>query len=193
MIKTKIRNFKTSSNPEYIAAPNEIKEIKTTTRDIPLPAPFLEYRPNRWALPYTYITDIIKNGRKLYYIVFSNCHYDHGNHEYRKVSYSAIYYGNSKKEVKEFVMKGFRAAKGFGDGRCINCILEINKMHPYEITKMLNAGHFLNEDKLDTDKWYASFRKDYPGVMNPACIKEMCREYEEKYGESVDAWKSRIA
>ena len=64
-------------------------------------------------------------------------------------------------------------------------------MHPYEITLMINQG-LRREDKLDENKYRASYRKDYSGVMNPAFIDELCIEHEKRYGESVDAWKEAM-
>lgn len=179
----KIRKFKTASHHGYTATTNEIEGILTTLENISLPTPFVKSHLNKWILSYTDVMDIIKNGKNLYYIVYSNCCGHHAT------AYAKIFYANSKEAVKEHVMKGYKAARGYGRGRCINCILEVSKMHPYEISKILNSV-LPYKDKIDENRWYASYRKDYPGVMNPACIEEMCTEYEKKYGESVDAWKT---
>ena len=182
------RNFKTAYSPDYIATSTEITGITPISREISLPTPFIKDYSNKWKLPYSDIIDIIKNGIHLYYVVYSNCHYDHVRHEYHVVSHSVIIYGNSKKSIKEYIMKGHRAARGYADGRCVNCIFEIATMHPYEIAKMLNTSPSF-KDSVDEEKWYPSYCKDYPGVLSPVFIEEICREYEKKYGESVDAWK----
>jgi len=189
---TKKRNFKTAYEHHFDATTEKIKDISLAAANIPVSAIYEKGYAGKYTLPYNGIIDLINKGSDLYYVVSTDCHYDHGGHKYHTSSFASLLIAKTKKSVKEYVMRGRKPARGYGDGRCINCVMEVSKMHPYEIAKMLNIA-LPYENRLDADKWYASYRKDYPGVMNPACIEEMCREYEKKYGESVDAWKSRFA
>lgn len=192
------RNFKTAYFESGFRV--TLKEIFITniSEDNSLPEPFVEaeHTINKWKLTYSNVLDIIKNGKKVYYIVYSDCRMTNRGRwgqpgKYRKSSYAALFYSKSKKAVRDHVMKNNTAARGFGNGRCINCLLELSEMHPYEVTLMLNSS-LSREDKLDDNKYRASYRKDYPGVMNPAFIDELCAEHEKEYGESVDAWKEAL-
>ena len=186
------RNFKTAyfEKPSFGAILNEIF-ITNISEDVSLSEPFtkVSYTTDKWKLTYNNVIDLIRNGKKVYYVVYSDCSNNSGR--YRQYSYASLVYSKSKKDVRNYIMRNHKAARGFGNGRCINCLLELSEMHPYEVTLMLNSS-LSREDKLDDNKYRASYRKDYPGVMNPAFIDELCAEHEKEYGESVDAWKEAL-
>ena len=148
------------SDPFVSFCNTELKGIKAFPRNLSLPSPFVKDYAHEWVLPYNDIFDIVRNGKHLYYVMYSDCHYNNGRKEYVRHSHSEIVYASSQKEARKFAMDGHEAARGFGDGRCVNCLLEISKMHPYEIACIINSAS-QDSDKIDADKWYASYCEEF--------------------------------
>ncbi len=185
------RNFKTAYRVDYNVTHKEIKDIISLSKDVSLPLPFIRSSSYRYTLPYDNLFDIINSGKGLYYVVYSDCYWNGKERgEYCVSSHAEIIHAKSQKAVREYVMKGTRTRRGLGDGRCVNCLMEISKMHPYEIAQMLNASF---PHLTDEDRWYASYCKEYPSYINNAYIQELCEQYQIKYGETVDAWKANLS
>lgn len=189
--KLRSSDFKTASHDHcnYRVIADSLDGIITVSKDVSVPGCYKKTHFNEYALPYKEISDIIRNGNSLYYVVYSDCYMSHGR--YHAAAYACFIYSPTKKAVREYIMDGRKVVHGYGDGRCINCIMEVNKMHPYEITQVFNQV-LPNTGRYDEDRYFASYIKDFPECVNPAYIEELCREYEAKYHESVDAWKYAV-
>lgn len=93
------------------------------------------------------ITDLIKHGRHIYYVVYNDCR--RHIHGYDNTQYSMLIRAKSKEEVRRRILRGKRIAHGNGEGRSIGCIIELEKMDLYEAAEMFNSGVRNHEQKID--------------------------------------------
>ena len=128
--------FQTSFYPSYHSWNRENEREITNVRILPGHPGYVKSLSTSAVVKFDSIEDLISKGKKLYYARYEDCRTHIHGRDY--TDYSGLYFARSQKEVREHIASR-NIRHGSSDGRVVNCIIEVCKMHPYQVAQMLNA------------------------------------------------------
>ena len=128
--------FRTAFYPSYHSWNRENERTITFVHVLKGHPSYQPWGCNDITIKFDSIEDLIAKGKKLYYARYEDCRSHIHGRDY--TDYSGLYFAKSQKEVREHIASR-NIRHGNSDGRVINCIIEVCKMHPYEVARMLNA------------------------------------------------------